>query len=56
MHFGKFSFGSLRIDGETYKHDVVIDRGEVHKRKKRPSKKFRDQFGHTPISVAEKLP
>ena len=30
MHFDKFSFGSLQIDGQMYKHDVVIDRGEVH--------------------------
>src|SRR6058998_2048521 len=50
MRFQKFSFGSIRIDGTTYEHDVVIDRGEVRKRKKRPSKKFREAFGHTPIS------
>jgi len=34
----------IRIDGVTYDHDVVIDRGEVHKRKKESSKKFRDAF------------
>jgi hypothetical protein len=56
MRFEKFSFGSLRIDGVTYKHDVVIDRGEVHKRKKKPSKKFREAFGHTPLSVEESIP
>ena len=49
MRFEKFSFGSIRIDGTTYEHDVVIDRGEVRKRKKKPSKKFRDTFGHTPV-------
>jgi hypothetical protein len=27
----------------------VIDRGQVHKRKKKPSKQFRDTFGHTPV-------
>ena len=48
--------GSIRIDGTTYEHDVVIDRGQVRKRKKKPSKKFRDTFGHTPISTEEKLP
>jgi hypothetical protein len=46
MRFQKFSFGSIRIDGVTYKHDVVIDRGDVRTRKKKPSKKFRDEFGH----------
>ena len=56
MRFGKYTFGSIRIDGVTYEHDVVIDRGEVRKRKKKPSKKFRDTFGHTPLSVKEKIP
>ena len=56
MRYEAFSFGSIRIDGVTYDHDVVIDRGEVRKRKKKLSKKFRDQFGHTPLSVEEKIP
>ncbi len=56
MRFEEFSFGSIRIDGVTYNHDVMIDRGEVRKRKKKPSKKFRDAFGHTPLSVEEKIP
>ena len=56
MRFQKFSFGSIRIDGITHEHDVVIDRGKVRKRKKRPSKKFREAFGHTPISVEEEIP
>jgi hypothetical protein len=56
MQFEDFSFGSLRIDGSTYDHDVVIDRGEVRKRKKKPSKKFRDDFGHTPLSAEEEIP
>jgi len=56
MEFRDFSFGSLRIDGVTYEHDVVVDRGEVRKRRKKPSKKFRDEFGHTPLSVEEDIP
>ena len=28
MRFEKCSFGSIRIDGVTYQHDVVIDRGD----------------------------
>ena len=47
MRFDAFSFGSIRIDGVTYQHDVIIDQGHVRKRKKKPSKKFRDPFGHT---------
>jgi hypothetical protein len=56
MRVESFSFGSIRIDGTTYEHDVVIDRGEIRKREKKPSKKFRDAFGHTPLSVEEKIP
>ena len=56
MRFEKFSFGSIRIDGTTYEHDVVIDRGEVRKRKKKPSRQFRKNFGHTPISPKEAIP
>jgi hypothetical protein len=37
-------------------HDVVVDRGKIRKRKKRPSKKFRQNFSHTPLSAEEKLP
>ncbi len=56
MHIDQFSFGSIRIDGVIYDRDVVIDRGEVHGRNKKPSKPFRGAFGHTPLSVAEAIP
>ena len=56
MRFDQFSFGSIRIDGSALEYDVVIDRGAVRKRKKGPSKQFSDAFGHTPISVEEKIP
>src|ERR1700692_2439415 len=56
MHFDKFSFGTLRIDGSTYEQDVVIDCGEIRKRKKTLSRKFRDELGHTPLSIEEKIP
>jgi hypothetical protein len=56
MRFEGFSFGSIQIDGSTYDHDVVINHGEVRKRKKKPSKQFRGAFGHTPISLEEKIP
>jgi hypothetical protein len=56
MHIEAFSFGSIRIDGVTYTHDVVIDRDHVRKRKKKPSRKFRETYGHTPLSVEEDIP
>jgi len=56
MRFESFSFGSIRIDGVTYEHDVVIDRGKIRKREKKPSRKFREGFGHTPLSIEEDIP
>ena len=29
MDFGKLHFGSIAINGVTYEHDVVIDRGKI---------------------------
>ena len=56
MRIDRFTFGSIRIDGEVYAHDVVIDRGRVRKRKKAPSKPFRAAFAHTPLSAMEDIP
>lgn len=56
MRFESFSFGSIHIDGEGYDYDVVIDHGEVRKRKKKASKRFREEFGHTPLSLEEPIP
>ena len=38
MQIEDFAFGSIRIDGITHEHDVVIKGGEIRKRKKQPSK------------------
>jgi hypothetical protein len=56
MRIDKFSFGRITIDSVTYEHDVIIDDGRIRKRKKKASKKFRDMFGHTPLSADEEIP
>ena len=56
MRFTGYSFGSIQVDGVTYDHDLVIDRGKIRKRKKAASRKFRDAYGHTPLSAAEDIP
>jgi hypothetical protein len=56
MRFTGFSFGSIRVDGVTYDHDLVIDRGKIRKRKKAASRKFRGAYGHTPLSAEEDIP
>jgi hypothetical protein len=50
------AFGSIEVDGREHQHDIVIERGEVRRRKKKPSKPYRDRFGHTPLSADEDLP
>jgi hypothetical protein len=56
VQFSDYSFGSIAIDGVTYDRDVVVDRGEIRKRKKGPSKELRAEYGHTPLSAAEDIP
>jgi hypothetical protein len=56
MQFTGYSFGSVRVDGVTYDHDLVIDCGKVRKRKKAASRKFRGAYGHTPLSAEEDIP
>jgi hypothetical protein len=56
MRFTRYSFGSVEIDGVTYEHDVIVDRGQIRKRKKGPSKALRAEYGHTPLSAHEDIP
>ncbi len=56
MRFGVIRFGCIQIEGITYDPDVVVDCGEIRKRRKKPSKEFRDEYGHTPLSAEEEIP
>ncbi len=56
MKVKHYGFGKLKIDSEIYVKDIVIDRGEIKKRKKNKSKSYREHFGHTPLSVNENMP
>ncbi len=49
-------FGAIVVAGERFDHDVVIEAGRVRRRRKGPSKRYRDQFGHTPLSIDEDIP
>ena len=50
------AFGLLEIDGRRYEHDVVIEAGRIRKRKKGPSRPYRQDLGHTPLSADEAIP
>ncbi len=56
MRIGAYQFGSVTINGETFHTDVVIDGTRIRKRRKGPSKKYREQCGHTPLSAEEEIP
>jgi hypothetical protein len=56
MKWGKSRFGSIKVDGKKHKKDLVFEGGSLRKRKKKPSREFRDQFGHTPVSLNEEIP
>ena len=47
VRFSGHSFGSVRVDGVSYDHDLIIDRGKIRKRKKHASRKLRGAYGHT---------
>jgi hypothetical protein len=49
-------FGEIEVEKERYAYDVVIEAGKVRKRKKGPSKQYRESAGHTPLSIEEKIP
>ena len=50
------SVGEIDIEGKCYDFDVVIERGKVRKRNCKPSKVFREDRGHTPVTSAEHIP
>jgi hypothetical protein len=56
MRFDRYAFGSIEVDGKGYEHDIVIDHGDVRKRRKGPSKPLRSHYGHTPLSLEEDIP
>jgi hypothetical protein len=56
MRARMLAFGTIEIDGERFDSDVVIERGHVRRRRKKPSKPYRDRFGHTPLSAEESIP
>ncbi|MGH2358647.1 MAG: MTH938/NDUFAF3 family protein [Candidatus Limnocylindria bacterium] len=56
MNISLVSFGQLEINGRRFDHDVVMEGGRVRRRKKRPSKPYRERYGHTPLSADEAIP
>lgn len=56
MRASLIEFGLLEIEGQRYEHDVVIARGRARKRLKGPSRPYRAQYGHTPLSADEDIP
>src|SRR2546428_6948061 len=49
-------FGEIEVEGKRHRADVVIEQGHIRRRHKKPSKPYREQFGHTPLSAEESIP
>jgi len=56
MEVEYLGFGEIDVSGERYEHDVVIENGRARKRDKKPSKGYRNDMGHTPLSAEEDIP
>ncbi len=50
------TFGELKIEGQPYNYDVIIQAGRVSKRGKKASEPYRNRYGHTPLSIEEPIP
>jgi len=55
MRVEAFSFGSIRIDGVTYTHDVMIDRGTSASARRSHPRSSATPLG-TPLSMEEDIP
>ena len=50
----KTEFGWIEIGGTRFDHDIVIHTdGKVSKRKKKLSKSYAGEYGHTPLAAEE---
>ncbi len=49
-------FGTIVMEGNHFEHDVVVETGRTRRRKKGPSKAYRNRYGHTPLSLDEDIP
>jgi hypothetical protein len=50
------TFGEIEVEDERYDYDLVIEQGRIRKRRKKPSKAYRERYGHTPLSAEEAIP
>ena len=49
-------FGEIVFEGRSLDYDLIVEKGRARRRKKGPSKTYRDRFGHTPLSINEDIP
>ena len=56
MDISFLEFGKIKIKEKVFEHDIIINRGRVRIRNKKASKRFRKDYGHTPVSCGESLP
>lgn len=59
MKVDHFSFGTITLDGKTFKEDIVIinkkGKSKILLRNKEPSRIYKEKFGHTPLTIFENI-
>ncbi len=56
MKVENLSFGNIKIDGKTYREDIVIEKGKIKERNKSKSRTYKAMYGHTPLTPYENVP
>ena len=56
MKIEKVLFGSIKIDGKEFSEDIIIEKGEIKQRDKSASRKYKQIYGHTPLTIEENIP
>jgi hypothetical protein len=49
-------FGRILVGDVEYDHDIVLEDDRVRPRSKKPSRKLKAGYGHTPLSESEAIP
>ncbi|MGI8516742.1 MAG: hypothetical protein ACR2ME_00090 [Acidimicrobiia bacterium] len=49
-------FGEIKVDSDSFDHDIILENGKPRRRDKGPSKRHRASTGHTPLSTDEDIP
>jgi len=53
LKINDYQFGSITIDGQNYRSDILINKGKIEKRNKVGTENY---SGHAPLLITENIP